>query len=266
MPSRIVREGINSSPRINELSPMAELFYRRLMTVADDYGRYFAHPATLRGSCWPVCPDRFSDAEIAEWLNECCSGNEPLIVSYNVKGIKYIQISDFKQQIRGKSKFPDCLSIDKHMQSTCEANAQPIRSRIPEAEAEPARAPLNESRWSPRRLIPVHPVPPDAERRVRALAEAAPDQQDFERGIEFAVQQLISAANPESELAAMEANIPQWFEMQIAGKARLKCLRFLIADRDYLRPPRKPQQRPESAPFKPWVDPHAHLEKSKESA
>ena len=39
MPSRILREGINTSPKVNALSPMAELFYRRLMTVADDYGR-----------------------------------------------------------------------------------------------------------------------------------------------------------------------------------------------------------------------------------
>ena len=44
MPNRILRDGILMSPRVNVLSSEAELFYRRLMSVVDDYGRFSAHP------------------------------------------------------------------------------------------------------------------------------------------------------------------------------------------------------------------------------
>ncbi len=48
MPNRILREGILTSERVNLLSWEAEVFYRRLMSVVDDYGRFHAHPALLR--------------------------------------------------------------------------------------------------------------------------------------------------------------------------------------------------------------------------
>lgn len=35
MPSRILREGILTSERVNALAPLEELFYRRLMSVVD---------------------------------------------------------------------------------------------------------------------------------------------------------------------------------------------------------------------------------------
>src|SRR3990167_11311858 len=57
MPNRILREGILSSERINTLSVHAELFYRRLLSVVDDYGRFFAHPALLRSACYPLRVD-----------------------------------------------------------------------------------------------------------------------------------------------------------------------------------------------------------------
>jgi hypothetical protein len=138
MPSRILREGINSSPRINQLSMGAELFYRRLMTVADDYGRYYAAPATLRGACWPISPDKVSDKQIIGWLDECSSGSEPLLKIYEVQGCRYLEVQNFGQQTRSKSKFPEmnCLAIAKQMQSGCEANAQPIRIRISDSDSE----------------------------------------------------------------------------------------------------------------------------------
>ena len=138
MPTRVLREGILSSPRINALSPMAELFYRRLMTVADDYGRYYASPATMRGACWPTCPDRVTDKQVAGWLDECLAGDNPLIIKYTSGGNHYIQVQNFGQQTRSKSKFPEptennmlssCESDDKQMTITCESPVQPSRSR-----------------------------------------------------------------------------------------------------------------------------------------
>lgn len=132
MPNRILREGINSSQRVNALSPGAELLYRRLMSVVDDYGRYHGSPLTVRTGCWPTCPEKINHSEVVEWLKECCSGPKPLLIIYTVDGAKYLQITDFKQQTRTKSKFPD---PESGLLADCEQNACTSRSRISESES-----------------------------------------------------------------------------------------------------------------------------------
>ena len=113
MPTRILREGILTSPRVNALSFGAELFYRRLMTVADDYGRYHASPATLRGACWPICPDKVTEKQITAWINECLASDIQLLSVYESGGYRYLQIANFGQQVRGKSKFPEPPSAEQ---------------------------------------------------------------------------------------------------------------------------------------------------------
>lgn|GEM_PF-2556618 len=83
---------------------------------------------------------------------------------------------------------------------------------------------------------PAHtPAPPDTHRRIKALADTAPNQQDYRQGMQLAVQAVISAADPEDALAAMERNIPGWWEAMRAGRARLKPLRYVIVDGDWMR-------------------------------
>lgn len=110
MPTRIVREGINSSPRINALSRGAELLYRRLMSVVDDYGRYYGATHTVIGGCWPTNPSAATASEVEAWLSECAAGEKPLLTMYEVNGCKYLQLNDFGQRTRSKSKFPEPLS------------------------------------------------------------------------------------------------------------------------------------------------------------
>ncbi len=80
-------------------------------------------------------------------------------------------------------------------------------------------------------------IPLDAEQRIRKLADDAPNPQDFETGVGLAVQELVSSANPEATLAAMEVNIPLWWTAMRDGRVRKKPLRFVIKDGDYLRLP-----------------------------
>lgn len=141
LPNRIIREGINSSPRVNALSPAAEIFYRRLLNVVDDYGRYHASPGTLRGACWPTCPDRISDENVAEYLAECAkpdSRDRRLILLYESDGCMFLQVVDFKQQCRSNSKFPEpdinCLANAEQMLSTSRIRSR-IRSRISESQS-----------------------------------------------------------------------------------------------------------------------------------
>lgn len=106
MPSRIIREGILSSERINALKPLSELFYRRLMSVVDDFGRFSANPTLLRSSCYPLLIDDVKEVDITKHLAACVDVG--LIVAYEVDHKKYLQMLDFRQQRRAeKSKYPE---------------------------------------------------------------------------------------------------------------------------------------------------------------
>lgn len=105
MPTRIIRDGILTSERINALSPLAELFYRRLMSVADDHGRYSGNLTQLRAYCYPLKLDSVKEDSIKKHLAECVDAG--LIVPYTIEGKPYILLCDFGQRINGKSKFPE---------------------------------------------------------------------------------------------------------------------------------------------------------------
>jgi len=123
MPTRILREGILTSERVNRLSQGAELFYRRLMSVADDHGRYFAHPALLRAACYPLQLEKVREANIERYLQECEVAR--LVRLYHDHGAKYLAILDFRQQTRGVSKYPDPPpeGVEPDLLSNCLANA-----------------------------------------------------------------------------------------------------------------------------------------------
>lgn len=136
MPNRILRDGINSSPRINRLSMGAEILYRRLMSIVDDYGRFHAAPVTIRGACWPTCPDKVTERQVAAWLAECSTGERCLIHVYESDSAKYLQIDGFGQHVRTKSKFPQpadkmptsCAQSEIILRADCEQNVGTSRS------------------------------------------------------------------------------------------------------------------------------------------
>lgn len=104
MPTRMIRDGILTSERVNALSPHAELFYRRLMSVVDDYGRFSANLTLLRASCYPLKLDSVKEDSIKKHLAEAEGAG--LIVLYTVAGKAYLEMQDFGQRIQSKSKFP----------------------------------------------------------------------------------------------------------------------------------------------------------------
>lgn len=122
MPIRMLYPGILSSTRVNALSCEAELFYRRLMSVVDDYGRFEADPRLLVSSCYPLTFDRISPSFVSKVLLECSQsgedGSESLITLYSVGSKNYLQINNFKQRTRTDSKFPSppLLSNDSKCQ------------------------------------------------------------------------------------------------------------------------------------------------------
>jgi hypothetical protein len=121
VPNRILREGILTSERVNALSWPAEVFYRRLISVVDDFGRYYAKPDLLRAACYALKLDIVGNPDVVKWLDECSSAG--LVRKYTVDGKAYLELIDFKQQVRAAhSKFPQPLD-------QCVADATQTSSR-----------------------------------------------------------------------------------------------------------------------------------------
>lgn len=111
MPNRILRDGILSSEAVCSLGWAAEVFYRRLMSVVDDHGRFHASPKLLRAACYPLQIDKVSDADIGKWTTECVAA--ALVSVYPAQdGKRYVQVEKFGQQVRSKSKYPEPVDIN----------------------------------------------------------------------------------------------------------------------------------------------------------
>ena len=106
MPNRILRDGILTSPRVAKLNWAEETFYRRLHSVVDDFGRYYADHGLVRAACYPRLLNKVSDSDIEKWLTACVTA--ALVRVYPAEdGERYLMVLDFKQQVRAtKSKFP----------------------------------------------------------------------------------------------------------------------------------------------------------------
>lgn len=126
MPNRIIREGIITSEPVNRLGWAEEVFYRRLLSVVDDFGRFHGNPSLLRAACYPLQIDKVGNQDIAKWLTECVRAG--LVRAYTVEGKDYVEVEKFGQQVRAKtSKFPDvssgCLADATQVSSSSKASA-----------------------------------------------------------------------------------------------------------------------------------------------
>ncbi|MEN6540873.1 MAG: hypothetical protein ABFC67_14795 [Mizugakiibacter sp.] len=119
MPNRIVRESILASEAVCSLGWPEEVFYRRLMSIVDDYGRCEANAQLLRARCYPLQTDQVRVADITRWMAACQKSG--LILLYEIAGKGYLEVQKFGQQQRSASKCPpppvECsglLSVDSN--------------------------------------------------------------------------------------------------------------------------------------------------------
>lgn len=70
MPNRIIRESSRTSPSLDALSDGAERLFWRLVTVADDHGRFDAHPRVVLAMTFPLRVGRLSVRQVERWLDE----------------------------------------------------------------------------------------------------------------------------------------------------------------------------------------------------
>ncbi|MDP3702950.1 MAG: hypothetical protein Q8R78_00960 [Candidatus Omnitrophota bacterium] len=107
MPSRIIRDSIRTSPTLDELSDGAERMFWRLVTVADDYGRFEADPRVLLSQCFPLRVDRLKVKQIAEWFEEMVKTDLARCYQVNGRTYGYFPTWEKYQRIRAKeSRYP----------------------------------------------------------------------------------------------------------------------------------------------------------------
>ena len=106
MPDRIIKESICTSDTLNQLTDFEERFWHRLTVNCDDYGRYDARPAILKGRLFPLM-DGKTQKNMIDALDKLASVG--LIDLYQVDGRPFLHVVtwDRYQRIRAKrSKFP----------------------------------------------------------------------------------------------------------------------------------------------------------------
>lgn len=123
MPNRILRDGILTSERVNALNWEQEVFYRRLFSVVDDYGRFDGRPVILRSALYPLKLDQMRETNIERCLETLETTG--LVRLYAVDGKPYLEVVNFSQRIQSKSKWPAPPWDGDPPSSTVERGARP---------------------------------------------------------------------------------------------------------------------------------------------
>ena len=114
MPTRFIRESCRSSKNLDRLTDFEERLFWRLLTTADDYGRFQADGELVRAACFPY--RQMAIQKIADALKGLQQHH--LIILYTVKDREYGQFRTFEVH-QGKpraknSKYPAPLDTFLH--------------------------------------------------------------------------------------------------------------------------------------------------------
>lgn len=118
-----MRAEILCSESLAQVSLEADLLFRSMILVADDFGRLDGRIPMLKVACFPL-RDSVTLKKIGRWLGELIDLPDPPIVPYEVNGRPYLQLTGWEKH-RGKSKraqgskFPDPPEVreDEHRAS-----------------------------------------------------------------------------------------------------------------------------------------------------
>lgn len=104
MPTRLIRDGILTSERVASLSWEEEVFYRRLLSLVDDYGLSDARPSVLRSALYPLQLEKMSECNVQRCLAACETAG--LILLFARNGKSFLMVRDFGQSLRSAPKYP----------------------------------------------------------------------------------------------------------------------------------------------------------------
>lgn len=121
MPTRFIKESCRSSKNLDRVTDFEERLFWRLITTADDFGRFLADPELVRSACFPR-RERLPLQKLVDALAGLQRNH--LITLYSVKDRQYGQFCTFEEH-QGKprsrkSKYPAILDASLHADaSTC---------------------------------------------------------------------------------------------------------------------------------------------------
>ena len=105
MPTRYLKPGIRDSEIINDLSPMAEIMFYRLLVTVDDCGRYDGRPSMVKSACFPI-KENFTSQDCEELLKEL--SQKGVVQVYLHNGKPFLQITRWDNAPRAaSSKYPE---------------------------------------------------------------------------------------------------------------------------------------------------------------
>lgn len=134
MPNRYVREAAIKSKSVNMLSWQAEVFWRRLLNLVDDFGRYHADPELLRIDVFPRQLDKVRVADIERLIDEC--EKAVLLFRYSSASKPYLVMNQWE---RGRAQYSDYpeppANISKQLKSTVYKGKQ-VKADTPDSDSD----------------------------------------------------------------------------------------------------------------------------------
>jgi len=220
MPNRLINESCRASETLARVSANAERLFWRLLTVADDYGRFRAQPALVRSSCFQQMLDSISDGDVAAWLNELVRVRA--VQLYRVDGKEYgwfLKWQKYQQCRARKSKFPEPPASNCEHVLADETCSEQTRSAPSTSTSTDSSNPDPSPDPDPKPLAVVTPTRAVAKKRATAdYAGFAEFWQHYPRkdGKQTAAESWAKLTPEERQLAL--ADVPQRMRANWAGR------------------------------------------------
>lgn len=242
MPNRILRESILTSKAVNQLTPEEEVFYRRLMSIVDDYGRFEADPEIILYKAYPlrtsadICEQMRATASKCEQMLATVSkvlmtNGESLVQIYEVDGRKYLQMNGFGSKPRSKPRFPDPPSGFKsgHLQADA-SNCVQMRADVCEKLPVPNTYTYTHSYCVSEKKSEVG-LSDDHIARLREIHKHWPEDRlmDFDLVLQDWISRPQYAADPEDALTRLEFATQKYLNGRDVAKGVCCNLRTFIA-------------------------------------
>ena len=153
MPTRLIRDRICKSESIDSLTWFEEVFFYRLITICDDYGRYDARAKVLKADLFPL-KDGVTINQIEKALNKLSTVGMVQVYVYDQKPFLQLVTWEKYQSVRNKkSKYPEPpptgeVVVSHTIENNCmqlHANAPVIQSESESESVSPPSPPEGES-------------------------------------------------------------------------------------------------------------------------
>jgi hypothetical protein len=113
LPNRIIRESCRTSVSLAQLSHGAERMWWRLLTCADDFGRFQADITLLHAACFPRQLLTIHQADVRAWLEELIK--QDMVRLYQHSGSEYGYFINWDKHNKKRAKYPKYPDPGQHM-------------------------------------------------------------------------------------------------------------------------------------------------------